>query len=100
MIGREKEAQPVLPLKNIFNRIFWDSRVSKMDYVITYIHRGAPSDERTIPAAMVKQVGRSRFTYEEQGQDVMIPMHRVIVLMNMKTGEVLWRKRIYQKRNS
>ncbi len=74
--------------------------MSKMDYVITYIHRGAPSDEKTIPAAMVKQVGKSWFTYEEQGQDIIIPMHRVTMLMNMKTGEVLWRKRMYQKRDS
>jgi uncharacterized protein (UPF0248 family) len=73
--------------------------VSKTDYVITYIHRGAPSDEKTIPAEIIKQVGKSWFTYEEQGQDIIIPMHRVIMLMNMKTGEVLWRKRMYQKRN-
>lgn len=74
--------------------------MSKMDYVITYIHRGAPSDEKTIPAEMVKQVGKSWFTYEEQGQVVIIPMHRVTMLMNMKTGEVLWRKRMYPKRDS
>jgi len=85
----------MLPLKNIFNKIFWDSRVDKQDYFITFVHRGAPSDEKTIPASIIKRVGKSWFSYEDRGEETMIPMHRVITVKNMKTGTVLWRKRTH-----
>jgi len=88
----------MLPLKNIFNRIFWDKRLDRRDYVITFIHRGAPSDEKTIAASLVKQVGKSWFTYEEEeGSEVYIPMHRIVTVKNLKTGEILWRKRTTSK---
>jgi uncharacterized protein (UPF0248 family) len=85
----------MLPLKNIFNKIFWDSRVDKQDYIITFVHRGAPSDEKTIPAFIIKRVGKSWFSYEDQGEETIIPMHRVITVKNTKTGAVLWRKRTH-----
>jgi uncharacterized protein (UPF0248 family) len=84
----------MLPVKNIFNRILWDQRVSRGDYRITFIHRGAPRDEKAIVASSVRQVGRSWFTYNDRGEEVLIPMHRVTRIENLKTGEVLWRKRI------
>ena len=83
----------MLPLKNIFNKILWDRRVSTDDYRITFIHRGAPSDEKTIAASSVRHVGRSWFTYDDLGDEVQIPMHRITKVENLETGEVLWRKR-------
>ena len=81
------------PLKNIFNKIFWDKRIDRRDYTVTFIHRGAPSDEKTIAASLIIQVGSSWFTYEDHSEETIIPMHRVITVENTKTGSVLWRKR-------
>ena len=83
------------PLKNIFNKIFWDERLDKKDYLVTFIHRGAPSNEKTIPTSLIKQIGKSWFTYQDQDmEEVYIPMHRVVSIRNLITGEVLWRKRM------
>ena len=81
------------PLKNIFNRIFWDKRIDRRDCTVTFIHRGAPSDQKIIAASLIIQVGSSWFTYEDHGEETIIPMHRVITVENTKTGSVLWRKR-------
>jgi len=83
----------MLPLKNIFNKIFWDERVDRIDFVITFVHRGAPSDSKTITASQIRQVGRSWFTYSQQDQETLIPMHRILTVENVRTGEILWRKR-------
>ncbi|MEM2942665.1 MAG: RNA repair domain-containing protein [Candidatus Bathyarchaeia archaeon] len=81
------------PLKNVFNRILWDRRVKGGDYSITFIHRGAPHDEKTIVASSLRNVGRSWFTYDDHGEEILIPMHRIVKVENLKTGDVLWRKR-------
>lgn len=87
----------MIPLKNIFNRIFWDKRMNIEDFEITYIHRGAPKDQKIIPVSIIKQVGQSWFTYEDQGNENKIPMHRIISIKNIKTGDFLWIKRNISK---
>ncbi|WP_455368459.1 RNA repair domain-containing protein [[Eubacterium] cellulosolvens] len=83
----------MIPLKNIFNKIFWDKRVNIQDFEITYIHRGAPNDQKTIAASIITEVGKSWFTYKEGANENMIPMHRIIGIKNIKTGNFLWKKR-------
>ncbi|MBS7651336.1 MAG: RNA repair domain-containing protein [Candidatus Bathyarchaeia archaeon] len=84
----------MLPLKNILTKILWDRRLNVEDYVVTFIHRGAPSDLKTIPVKNIRKIGKSWFTYEDDdGVEFYIPMHRVKTVMNLKTGEVLWVKR-------
>ena len=83
----------MIPLKNIFNKIFWDKRVNIEDFEITYIHRGAPNDQKAIAASLITQVGKSWFTYKDQGNENKIPMHRIIAIKNIKTGDFLWTKK-------
>ncbi|MGQ9543740.1 MAG: RNA repair domain-containing protein [Candidatus Bathyarchaeia archaeon] len=83
----------MFPLKNIFNKILWDKSLDSRDYAVTFTHRGAPSDEKTIPTTSIRHVGKSWFIYDDEGVEVYIPMHRVKRVVNLKTGEVLWMKR-------
>jgi uncharacterized protein (UPF0248 family) len=85
---------PVNPLKETFNRLMWDLRERIADYEITYVHRGAPDDRRTISARQVGEVSKSWFSHSDaKGEENMIPFHRVIEIRNRVTGEVIWHSR-------
>lgn len=82
------------PLRRILNKVVWDRRENPADYEITFVHRGAPDDRRAIDASEIIQVGGSSFTYSsvDEGETV-IPFHRVVLVINMQSGSVLWRSR-------
>jgi len=76
------------PLRNIFNKIFWDEREDPRDYEITYAHRGAEGDKRTISAKDVKDVRASWIILRSEGR--LIPFHRILTIKNIRNGKVLW----------
>lgn len=79
------------PLKNILNKLFWDRRENPNDYKIVFIHRGAPSDRRTISASQIVEVGNSFFVYVSSSEgEATIPFHRVIEVINVVSGKALW----------
>jgi len=78
--------------KEILNRLFWDSRLKLQDHAISFIHRGAPGDIKTIPCSSVKRAAKSWFLYAEGEREVLIPYHRITEIKNLRTGEILWRK--------
>ncbi|MEM4245870.1 MAG: RNA repair domain-containing protein [Candidatus Bathyarchaeia archaeon] len=81
------------PLKNILTGILWSMGVDPGDFEITYIHRGAPQDRATVKVSEVVTVGKSWFSHLKQGEETVIPFHRVMLLRNIKTGQVLWERR-------
>lgn len=82
------------PLRSILNKIFWDKRERSDDYVLTFIHRGSVGDTRTIPLTKIGHVGISSFTYvDDTGDETTIPFHRVIMVKNVRSEELLWQKR-------
>jgi uncharacterized protein (UPF0248 family) len=84
----------VHPLKNILNRIRWDSAEKADDYLITYRHRGAPDDLKRVKASAILKLGKSYFTLASESEDeVTIPFHRVLEVRNTTTGEVVWKSR-------
>jgi len=74
--------------------IFWDRRLRVEDHVVTFIHRGAEADRKTVPCRSVVKVGRSWFLYLDDDRETLIPYHRILEVKNQVTGEVLWRKRM------
>ncbi len=86
------------PLKNILNRFFWDKAESPNDYELSFVHRGAPDNTKTIPASSVVKVGGSWFAYRADDNDdngeTMIPFHRILKIRNIRTGQVLWKSRL------
>jgi uncharacterized protein (UPF0248 family) len=84
----------VHPLKNILNRLRWDSSEKAEEYAITYRHRGAPGDVKRVKASEIEKLGKSYFTLtSESGEEVTIPFHRILEVRNTTTQEVIWRTR-------
>jgi uncharacterized protein (UPF0248 family) len=79
----------------VLNKIHWDEKLKVKDYEVTFIHRGAERDERTISCSTIVQVGRSWFLYREgEGSvETLIPFHRILKIRNMRTGDILWLKK-------
>jgi len=81
-------------LKNILNKVFWDKREDPDDYILSFIHRGASGDLKTIPLRKIREVGSSWFTYRDNSEnETTIPFHRVTLVKNIRSGSVLWRKK-------
>jgi uncharacterized protein (UPF0248 family) len=80
------------PLRVIFNRIIWNNKERKEEYEITYIHRGAKNDRKTIHMNSITKVEKSVFIYDDNGSENTIPLHRVLIVRNIKTGNIIWKK--------
>ena len=80
-------------LKNVLNRLRWDSREKADDYVITYRHRGAPGDVKRVKASAILKLGKSYLTLPSESEEVTIPFHRILEIRNRTTGTVIWRSR-------
>ncbi len=91
----------VHPLKNILNRLRWDQKENPNNYLITYVHRGAPGDVKAVRASMIRALGKSYFTLQENPNDeeTIIPFHRILKIQNTVDGSMLWvsRKRAAQQ---
>ena len=81
-----------LTIRGILNRIFWDQRENRGDYVVTFIHRGAYMNRKVIPCSLIKEVKASWFSYESEGEEVIIPFHRILEIKNVKNGKLVWKK--------
>lgn len=84
-------------VRNFLNRLLWDDEYKKIrtNFAITYVHRGAPDDEKTINAMDIKSVLATGFEiYSEDFERVVkIPYHRIKYIVNLSTEEVIYRKR-------
>ena len=92
-----------MKIKEVFNKILWDPREREKieEYEVTFIHRGALQDRKTIPVTMIKEVKSSMFIYiNENGEETYIPFHRILEIRNRSTGEILWSKRVREDNES
>lgn len=79
----------------VLNRIWWDPALKsqKDNFTITFIHRGAPFDEKTIAFKQITKVLAAYFLYlDETGEEVQIPFHRILYIKNAKRGTYLYVK--------
>ena len=87
----------VHPLKNVLNRLRWDTRKDPDNYVITYRHRGAPSDEKQVRASSIGKLGKSYFTFLDdsisEAEETTIPFHRILEIRNVADKTILWKSR-------
>jgi len=83
------------PLRSILNKMTWNARERAEDYVVYFIHRGVPGDTKSIKASLITKVGPSWFMYAAADSDeTLIPFHRVRRIVNVKTGKLIWTKRV------
>jgi len=80
-------------LRQILNKLVWDEREAISDYEVTFIHRGVPGDQKTIPCRIITQIGSSWFTYQSEEESAIIPFHRILEIKNVRNGQVVWGKR-------
>lgn len=80
------------PLRNILNKLVWSEKKKLKDYEIFYIHRGVPGNSKSLNASSIVKIGKSWFSFREGEEEKTIPFHRVTLIINLKTGELLWRK--------
>jgi uncharacterized protein (UPF0248 family) len=84
----------VHPLKNILNRLRWDSSKDAENYLITYRHRGAPEDRKQVRACEIERLGKSYFILpSESGEEVTIPFHRILEIYDTTTNTLIWKSR-------
>jgi uncharacterized protein (UPF0248 family) len=84
----------VHPLRNILNRLRWDSSENPENYIITYRHRGAPDDVKRIRASDIRKLGKSYFTLSsETDEEATIPFHRVLEILDTSHNTVIWKSR-------
>jgi hypothetical protein len=82
-----------LTLRDLLNRIRWNPEERERAYEITYIHRGASENKRTIPFSGIKEIHSSWFTYTDpEGGEVSIPFHRVLEVRDIESGRPIWKK--------
>jgi uncharacterized protein (UPF0248 family) len=85
------------PLRNVFNKIVWETGERSGNYVVYFIHRGAPRDTREINASLITKVGPSWFTYATaESEETLIPFHRVRRIVNVQTGQAIWISRAHK----
>ena len=73
--------------RKVLNQIIWDSRLKVEAHQLTYIHRGTPTNTKTILISLLK-LHRFVFSIEETE----IPYHRIIEIKNYITGEILFHR--------
>lgn len=78
------------PLRALLSRIVRGSK-DGFQVELVYRHRGAPQDEMKIQVASITKIGKGWFMLNDG--ETQIPYHRVLVVRNLRTGEVLWTKR-------
>ncbi|ABR55195.1 Protein of unknown function DUF504 [Methanococcus vannielii SB] len=74
-------------LKELINRLLWHPKSSPKDYVIIYLHRGAPDNKKSISVNNII-INDSFLVFNETH----IPFHRILEIKNLKTGEILYKK--------
>ncbi len=84
-----------LDIRRALNKIFWDKREKIANYEITFIHRGAHEDRKTIPFSIITKIGPSWFIYKTVEEEAFIPFHRITAIKNTKTKRVIWKSARY-----
>jgi len=79
--------------REIIEKILWDKRFNPKDYLLSYVHRGVEGERKTVPLSRVINVRGSWLTFrDEEGVEVQIPLHRVVEILDLRSGKPLWSK--------
>jgi uncharacterized protein (UPF0248 family) len=65
------------------------------EFIVAYIHRGAPEDTLRIRASKISQVGKGWFLLSDG--ETQIPFHRILYVRDEKSDLVLWTKKTMER---
>ncbi len=74
----------------ILNKLKWNGRLGEC--IVTMIHRGAPGDVKEISGGDITAIKKSYFSYQINGRETSIPLHRVTEIK--AGGETAWKRNI------
>lgn len=77
--------------RRVLNELKWHPGKTLRNVRVTYIHRGAPGNRRTITSEDIAALEKSFILISTGKEDTRIPYHRVTEIKQGST--VLWRKR-------
>jgi uncharacterized protein (UPF0248 family) len=73
--------------RNIINMILWHPDMEITETKITYIHRGAPKNLKTINGESIVRLEMGFLILKE---DTQIPFHKIVKITN--NNKILWKK--------
>ncbi|MEM4576845.1 MAG: RNA repair domain-containing protein [Candidatus Nezhaarchaeales archaeon] len=80
-------------IRALLNKIRWHGELNPKDFEVHIIHRGAPNDIKVIPVESITKVLRSCFKFRDlDGDEKIIPYHRVLLIRDRVRGSTLFRK--------
>lgn len=79
------------PLRTILSRIQHGTRTGG-EVLLSYRHRGAALDQLSIEVSEILRLNKGSFVLKDGETEV--PYHRVLLVRNPRSGEVLWEKRL------
>ena len=88
---------PEHPLRAVLSRII-QTQQDPSDFVLAYVHRGAPEDQLVIRVSTISRLGKGWFMLDDG--ETQIPFHRVLYVKNEKTNLALWEKRTPSRTSS
>ncbi len=78
--------------KEMLSKLRWDPSYAGMDFTVTYLHRGAPHNERAVRMSEIKEYLTSDvMILRPDGFDSYIPYHRILRIED-DTGKLMWKK--------
>ncbi|MHA1409074.1 MAG: DUF504 domain-containing protein [Candidatus Odinarchaeia archaeon] len=82
-----------MQIHEILNNLKWNPKLKDKDAIIRYIHRGAVDDYKEIKLSEVESIHKSYFTYvNKSGEVVVIPMHRILKIIDSESRKIIWEK--------
>lgn len=79
-------------IRDLLNMLKWKPGEGLGNYEIVVVHRGAPGDAKVIDGSTVVDVARRALVYLDEGEETVVPFHRVIEVRLKSTKEVVWRR--------
>ncbi|MCS7097191.1 MAG: RNA repair domain-containing protein [Candidatus Methanomethylicia archaeon] len=86
-------------IRSILNKLFWHQNYVRENYEVIFVHRGALNNIKSIPVSLITKIGKESFEYQDYYGKIHIPFHRIILIRNIKTGEILWRRKPNENKN-
>lgn len=81
-------------IRDLLNKIKWDTKENMEHYTVTFIHRGIRGNKKTIRYAWIDQITKSIFVYTSlKSIETVIPFHRILEIRNTTTNETLYEKK-------
>ena len=80
-------------LRDLLNKIKWDTSLSPEEFQITYIHRGVNGDQLTINFTDISEIRSSWIIVFNNNDYTPIPLHRIIRVKNFVTGVTIYEKK-------